>query len=1185
MDVFAQYAGKPEIDTSQTLSDLRLALIGNNDLKVRLVADENFLSWFSNLLRDSVDALSAARHPNMRQIHEIHTHVIVLRILVSFVGSSPLQDSEQCKAADSLRFCVLLLSKLIRYVLDTNLPELTARSTDSSGQSTPELAEAVDNAVCDAFHVLVVLANVLRSVLADVDFDAVWRLLSVLMMLTNQPNAAFFRPKLEKVLVSGLKMVPFCLERCPRDITLTYLDGLLSISLARLFDDLLAVYNATALVDVDPANSNTYTHSTTHRLLDDTCNMTALTGLTVAVVQMLNYRKEIGKTTPLPIEERFFTTPDIYQSALILLRYDGNKLLNVVALNLVRFNLAFLEKDSESEVSTIFEKIFPRIIELLKFNNESLVEPHPKYVQLPIAILSDLCFKNPSICVHLRNTNVDFKIMQELERLFVLVPMFRQLHSIKIAAARSPNKLADLTCLRRVESDHDVKESQLRDLQLDVISSYLLLLSVFTGSNEEFRKRMTLFKNELSSRAGPNFLCLMIYEIIEDYRFLIDQLILSYSVFSKYQRVSMSEKFLSLFGSNIGVLFTLLEHPIFSHTLYLIRSLSRSVLTLRTFFVDCNSIKSPFDEGPLSASEKNESIVDAVAGAYDKDISFESDWSFISSMLHVLSLLENVNSVMSYFTSGKSDYSSHRCLSRKSLAIKKVMLLACIANFILDFSSFRFSIINHETFLQDLALIYKNALAAKQEYDHSESRDEDSREAVFEQLTIQLGVLELIKNYLYNEIDENRKFVWDFIPLSMIFDKSLYGIIDESDEDPELHRILLLHKIIAFEIMRNLTAASAYFSKVIKESYLEYLMVKHQEGKAYVPKSWNDYLLENLMSFDLFVDVEGDRETIEKRFFSDDEFLLNLVKSADYVRLVVGINYLEDHRYTNILTFRKSDFPRSNLLEVWKRFLGLKLLDKLEDKICGLNVNERVRLSNQLSEIKVSIDWILINITWEDDSHWFQMPDKVNFRLLDTVSAQTQAGNASSSNLFSSSSIVIEESEDEDSEEGKHSEPVVEDENAVLTPQARAKVLNKHGFSNVLQKMIYEMSTPKYEPTRMGRRSPLERFDNLNANDLYEKSKTAHYQIISLISGTQGELDKSLRAQLHKTKQKHPLRRSSNIISSRDGRQIRSDIADEGNSSIQDYMGYEMEDRDNGNDTEAGSGENEDEEIDEYWIR
>lgn len=1163
MDDYLHHHGETRVRLEpENVSQLRLALTGNNDLKARLLSDELFLAWFAKQLTDTSDKLTGSDWPQLDILTNLQELIIVLRILVTFAG---LRLQRNGIDIENLRFGAPVISKTIQYVLEVVLP----RESCSNSDHLQELEDTIESIVKDSFHVFLVFANALKSS-EDVNFAAIWKLLTSFMVLADSNSGHN-----ERMLESGLQMVPFCLERGPKDHTIVYAKGMLAISLARLQTRL----TRGVIADLENTDKN-LENSKGEAPKNHQASFISLTSLVLAIVQMLNFLKE-QKKEPLPMEHGFFESPVIQRQIFALLKYEGCKLLNVAALNMVRYNLTYLNQSLEN-VSSVFEKLLPRIIQLLEFE-QSTSQPTPKYIELPVTILSDLCLKTPEICVHLRNTNVDLKIMLELERLFGQVTLFRQLHSLKATAT---GKLADFTVLRSsvfpLDSDVHSILRLAQESQLEVISNYLLLLSVFTSSNEEFRRRVTSYKNE-QTKQGPNFLCLMVFEIVDSFRFIVEQTILAFRTFAQIQQLS-DERVLLWYGSNIGVLYTLLENSVFSNTFYLIRSLSRSVSTLRTFFVDCNSIKSTFDPEAQTEVPKNDhsdSIVDKVAAGYDRELSFERKGSFITSLLEILSQLEDVQVVVSYFLSMRPDGPSQRDSSRKSICVKKVILLASIANFILDFSSFRYGIIHHESFLRDLAVLYMKALKSKEAYDLSEKRLLEDREVVYEQLRIQLGVFQVVKNYLYNENEESRKFVWDYIPLSVVFDKALYGIISEPESDLELHKLLLLHKTIAFEIMRNLTAASAYFSEAIKDSYLEYVKERHDEGQLHVPDSWNDFLYENLVSFDLFVDLTEDREENEKKFFSNDEFVLNLIKDENYVRLVVGINYLEDHRYTNISVFRKSDFPKSNLLDVWKRFLEVKLLDRIEAKICGLSIDEKVRLANLVSEVKVSVDWILINITWEDDTYGFQMPDNVNFRLLDTVTSSQEGhtSGSSGSNLFAPSNIVIEESEDEDEESHTGSADLLEmsnkDENGVLKPQARAKILNKHGFSNVLQRLIYDMSTPKYEPSR-NRKTSLERFDSINANDLYEKLKTAHSQIISLLSGNLQGKHRALFS-----KQKHPLRRSSNIISDRDSERIRREV---GSESTNDHVLWEERPPEFERDPEA-SDENGEEEIEEFWIR
>lgn len=1187
LDRYAHYDGAPLTEGPNAVAELRHLLIGNSDLKLKLIKEPTFLDWFSDQLKSSVHTLIASDAPAKAQVYDLHSKIVILRILVKFASSQP-------ELASGVPFegCTPLLSRLLQYVTDVYIPQLV----DSRSSGEPEYAALFEDLICNCFHVILGYANMLKLNSDETAIEAIWKLLTVLLILSEDRSKDLFI--LKRVVIAGFKVIPFCLERGPRDSKYEYAEALLSVALRKLHNEFSSIYafyfpnadaNELSVLAVTSAPAPNVIPE--KRLLEETFDFALMTSLMTGVAQILNYFKEHG-ARPLvsPGATKFFASPKLYFCMLFLLGCDNSNILNVATLNLIRFYLSsHLDEPDANEglAYTIFEKLFPRIIELLDndyTDNMLSNDPIAKYLQLPVAVLSDLCLKYSGICVQLRNTNVDYRIMQEVENLFKRVSIFQQLHKLKVSSEKGA-KLADFTVLRKApESVLGTDETLAsQDAQMSTISNYMLLLSEFTNSNEDFRRRITGYHSARTNKPGPNFLCVMIFEIVDNYRFLVQQMLLSYKLFGQWQsqKIARDEDLLAWFGSNIGVLYTLLDQPIYTNTLYLIRSLSRSVSTLRTFFVDCNSIRSSFvaeEPATVVPATKSDSIIDIVTARYDREISFDRHGSFVSSLLDIMSKFEELHTGMQFFTLLNSDHNNQRNQFRKSICVKKVMVLASIANFVLDFTSFRYEIVNHGTFLRDLAHILKVSIKAKEEYNRLKESDTNLRESAFEHLRVQLGVLQVIKNYLYNESEENRKFVWDFVPLSTIFEMSLYGICVPSEEDAELHGIQLQIKVISFEIMRNLTAASAYFSEAIKELYLEYAKQQQRLGTQ-IPATWNEYLVQNLLSYDLFVDVALD-ETDEK-FFKNDEFLLRLIKVPEYVQLVIAINYLEDHRYTNISSFYKSNFPHKNLLSVWKRLLEVRLLDKLENEICGSNTNQKVRLSNQLSEIKVSVDWILINLTWKEEDYGYQMPDKLNFRLLDTVLSNIE-GN-SSSNLFTSSNIVIEESEEEDEAEG---EPVTQralsDDDTILSPEARARLLHKQGFSSILQRNIYDMSTPRSRQAKVGRRSPLERFDHLNSNDLFEKTKTAHYQIISLASGRQRE-QKTFRLTPHADPdEKHPLRRSSNIISSRDSVRIRRDVNRGGEGfgygSDEEYL-----DAGEPEATAAPAADDADD-IDEHWI-
>lgn len=984
LDTYAHYNGlSPHFGSTD---ELRLQLIGNQDLKARVLSDGKFLGGFLHSLDEDIEA----------DLCEFATKAVILRVLASgdvlLVPLAPVAP---------------LLTRFLRL-------------------ASEKLESPLLPAVADCVHVLELLFARGRVALNEKTAEVLWRLN---VLLWTKPLICG---------VAALRLVPFLLEDGPAELAGSYGPVLLLMLLNMLESRFLAVYGE--LFRDLPAKCSFLERvlpNAAGRLLRELFGLDILTPACVAACQIYNC---LYKDSPRAVRELsppFFALKKLFLCLVLLLRCDDSELLNIASLNMVGLYLGGMDDTLEEIVLATYERLFPRIAELLAEEKRAV----PELLRDPIGVILLLCLDHPKMALHLTATNTDHRVLRDLQHLCRTLPVLRELHVLK---GKLVGKLADFSELRTPEAA----------AQLAAIADHLLLLSVYTSQNDDFRRRVTDFDGPKSGK-GPNFLCLMIFELMDSFRFLTAQLTLSHRVHEKI--VAQNDPLLlEWYSRNLGVLAGLVEHPLFTNTIYLVRLLLRSVSTLRTFFVDCNSILSVFDEH-LEPKDESGDLVDILASNYNRELLFRRKGSFVSSLLAVLNQLDAVGLAEQFFSPA-----SLRKPDRKALCVKKVILLALLANFILEFSSFRYEIVNHDTFISDLAAVFK--------------KSSSSRDVVYEQLREQLAVLQVIKNYLYNENEENRKFLWDYIPLLLVYEKTLYGIAAPPEEDAELHSLLMQHKTIAFAIMRNLTAASGFFSEAIRETYLEFV----QESSRAVPKSWNDFLLQSLMRFDLFW-KNGD--------FYDDEFFFGLLQHPEYVRMAVDINYIEDHRYTNIRTFRTMDFPCPELIRIWKRVLLAQLLEELEDKLCT-SVNEKVRLALLLIELKTSICWILINLTWKDDEYGYQVPDKVNFRLLDTV----LFGLESEHNVFNATNVAIEESLEDEKEEER--EP--QDE-AVMGPEERAKLLHKYDFSGILQKITYEMTRPKMRRRLNARlQLALERFDNVSANDLYEKCKTAYFQITAL---------------------------------------------------------------------------------------
>ncbi|GEQ68417.1 hypothetical protein JCM33374_g2085 [Metschnikowia sp. JCM 33374] len=1074
--------------------ELKLALIGNHDLKVRLLGDRVFPGWFRDHLHWCVEGL----------------------VSCDVTADKHWQNQEQ---------------------VSESIPESDFSLNESSGGNI--VWKSGDH--CSAFPQLFTATPNAKSLLAPVVLET-YTLLPLLLELDSSNGVGPESSSTRSFLSENVRYLK------------SQLDHMLDI----------CFQNSTGDIPVfSPASSTVMPNIS---LLQNHVDLRMISAMTIAIAQILDFVTDIHILQLAPAEADYLTSDEFHQCLVMLLYLENNYTLNVAALNLFQFRLSQSRHPTntqEDSMYPIISKIFPRIIELLNMECRTNTQL-PGYLRAPISVLSDICLKYPKFCTQLKHTGVDKKLMNDLSRLIDVNSVFGFLQTAKRTFDKT-KRVADFSVLKRNVLGSSDEHCTSQKSQLNLIASHMLLLSVFTSSNEDFRRRITSHLAEDEKSTQPNFLCMAIFEIVENYDFLCTQLLLNYKIFWKLQETPQnesSENLLNWLSENVSVLLALLEHPLQSNGFYLIRSLSRSVSTLRTFFVDCNSIRSSFDMNESSpgtsmsssdGTNKPRSVIANISSRYDRDSSFDEKGNLISCFLKIIGRMASVDQAVIFFASTKIGLPDAQSVTRKAFSEKKVVILATLANFILDFSSFRYKIVNHTRFLRDLATMFKKSIHSKKQCDKKDQKNKEVHEVAYEQLKVQMGILQVIKNYLYNENEENRRIIWDYIPLSLIFELSLYGTTTRIEAELELHKLRLQQKVIAFEILRNLTAASSYFSESIESLYFQFAT----QEVVNCPITWGHYLLENLLS--------------------------------------VG--------YTNISTFRGADFPHKPVLDVWKRLLGIKLSKTLETQVCGSNLSEAVTLSNHINEVKLSISWILINLTWKEEDYGFSMSQETNFRLMDIISS-ANFGDASRGSALHDSSIV-NENDQEDEEESRDSFNTGDssrrmDSDAVISSKTRARILYQAGFCQVLESLINDLSLPK---PRSGEEKTLsmERFDSLNSNDLYEKCKTAQSQIVSLIS----RMKERTGSQSHSHSQlprnhgeSHPLRRLSNVAGSRERNHISSEVNRGGEG-----LGF-------GSDAEYGSDgtprteiprtesegtrnedleENaqlvEDEEFDEYWIR
>lgn len=311
----------------------------------------------------------------------------------------------------------------------------------------------------------------------------------------------------------------------------------------------------------------------------------------------------------------------------------------------------------------------------------------------------------------------------------------------------------------------------------------------------------------------------------------------------------------------------LVNDKIFTNCLNFVRALSRSITLLRTFFVDLD---------------------------------------IIDTLIDILFLLQNLNV-----------YSENM-----------IITLSIFANLILNFSSFRYNLVNNDKFFDTLLAIF--------DYNTLNSTDNVYREQ------INLIFLQIEKNVMYNENEENKiKLIDKNFKLDY-----LVRFIDYNEEDDgsEIHSLKIKQKLTSFDIIRNLSSNSNYFNYYLSQFFSTKLNI-----------NWYDLLTKNIMNLSNF-----DKNLV--KFNAPN--LLKLMNNDDYVGMILSINYIESHR---ILTINDLHLNR-NFLVIWLIFLNLT--PSKHDNLLKCSVN--------LNSIKTSIIWVLLNLTWQDRKFDIRLFDDLN---------------------------------------------------------------------------------------------------------------------------------------------------------------------------------------------------------------
>lgn len=1048
------------------IQELRFSLIGNSELKLQLRQSLQFLRWLQDQLQTSASRFCGCAEIREIDIVGMHDLVVVLWLVSLVEGKSDVNGN-----VHALGDCVGILARVVDFTLGSGSGAFDKYLTSLESL----LARALKDCITYLLNIMLSFQNYLGQLTKYVSAAQLWSFLSRLVgRLERYGNSGC-----ESCMIASLKLVPLLLEQnnavseiLEPDLVETMLFSVFNRLKIKLEHSCSEKFSALFQTCQAASPEVNLLGSSTKFMLGGNLDLNSITALLVAAAQILNFL-ENSLDHGINLLSRAYNYKSLlfFDSLLALYGPTNTELLNIALLNVSRIYLSCLAKEKLSDELTItqnFEYLFPRINWILKNNASSNVHL-PKYVRRPISVLSDLCLSYPEACLRIKNSNTDIRVLTDLKKLFSSLKGFKYLHNLKIQSEHE-KKIVDLVGAQTlISAAYQVSE----DTQMEDISSCILLLSVYTSSNEECRRRVTDFGAKVAGSSAPNFLCLLVCEVVENFEFLTLQLFLNVAFFRELQSMPDNEDSLqkwNWFSQNLSCLMYLIQHPIYTNTFYLLRTLSRSVSTVKTFFVDCNSIKSTYEffstPTPLNLSEKpNASFYNTIAQKYDASSRLDSCETFLSCLMSFISHHKSLGYALSLFSmaDGGSDALWDRI--RKELYNLTTGIFGCLANLCLDFGPYRKAILESEKFLKDLSRLFNRSLRDNSVHTMAGTQnlaEASLQEISYERIQAQIGVFQIIHNLLYNETETNRKLVWEHIPLSIVFEKSLYGISVPRNQDLELHKLLLKLKLISFGIMRNLTLNSTEFSNSISYHYKQYVLLQ-DNAHLHIPANWGEYLLESLLAFDLYLDINWSYN-IEMALTRDDSFYLQLLNVPEYNDLFVAITYLEDNRHINITDFKASDFPSNELLSFWKRILQVRMLPEFE---LAVDAGEKCNFSVKLVDAKLAIVWNLINLLFEEGN-----------RRMHRWPATDGRG-------------------------GSNSEPQTTHDSAAaeMTPRDKAQRLLEFGFRELLADLIYQMSIPYKKYLNTGKFGLLRRFDNINSNDLLDKLKTAYRQIMACGNG------------------------------------------------------------------------------------
>lgn len=1074
----------------KSTSDLRVALIGNKDLKYKLVGNINFIEPLVELFNDLISQVISGQARILVFKHgfleDWKNEAVILKILSSFISEVNTKKNENITTClRSIKDVITPITNLLSYFVEKFIP-LVCSSKDLDISFIPKLEDIIEYSL----DILLCISNIENQ---EIDSEKLSRYITSLLIVTD--NAYDKTVSNSTIVTKLLRLVPLLLSNSKSgNSSIIILLTVLLKRLAKVSNIIISTHfpqiggSPESMHRLAFENENLPNIELNPTIIRSTIDSRLLVELIICTAQIFSYLKEndfdIFMTSSTNSSQRsdndsaaVILSINIYLTLLMLIKYD-DKLLSLASLNLLCFYLNNLKPGGQITEVLIFKnfkKLFARIIEMLNLDtdyksdekkNMRIRAPRsslPMYLLLPTRILADLCSRYPPLGDEIKDSNIDYKLTKQLENYYSCNQLYKTFKVLK-RNSKYGTTLVDFTVLLNIVRD----DRKLADL--------FYLLSVYVSSNEEFRSRLI----NHSTSAKPNVLFAQIlFETIDNYHFLLTQMELSYYLLhTKSSSSKVAKEDLPWFGKNLGIIQAFLDSNLYTNCLFLTRSLSRSVATLRTFFVECNSLKSFITK---------EGTKDNYGG-------------FVTNILEILRAFASSDQIATFFYNLNRNVFLNR--GKRIQIMNKSVTIGILANFILDFSSFRNTVINYDCFLLNLSGIYYGGETL--EKTNNIKAENEPYEDVYQENVIQLNVLQVIKNYMYNETNENKKELLDYFALATIISNTTYGI-NSVEVAEDIHLIKMQQKLVAFDILRNITAGSPNFNEMLVQVYEEQVA----SPTSRLPKTWLEYVTKTILGFSLF--------TVDVGSFEDDEFLSTMLMKEGYVKLVTSINYIEDHKFTMIESIRKDFFPNDELLKIWLRFLDFQVPPGFESK----DLNAKIVLNNNINEIKSSIVWIIVNLTWKYSRYAFNVNYGTDYNSFETVGGPVRrgtTGNASGQRIF------IDEGDDSETSTIR----INTKENDELSVLDRAKYLSEFGFGQVLTKLInqysndgagpstsnelettrirdedgmHKNSTNPAESTAGGVRRNLKRFDIQNSHDLLEKLKTANEQITDLLKG------------------------------------------------------------------------------------